>query len=152
MLYKIISHDFYGELKTIKDWFDFSSYPENHPLYNTKNKGIPGKFKDECNLVQIKEFIGLRAKLYSILLDDENEKRATAGVKRNVAEKKLRHVKFQDVFDNQNMFDITQRVIRHQKHVLYTEEKTRVGLSAYDDKRYILNDMQSTLPYGHWRI
>ena len=46
---------------------DFSNLPYDHPLYDVRNKMIPGKWKDEmCGLI-IKEFIGLRSKCYSLL-------------------------------------------------------------------------------------
>ena len=48
-------------------YMDFSNLPRNHPLYDERNKMIPGSWKDEmCGLI-IKEFIGLRSKCYSLL-------------------------------------------------------------------------------------
>ena len=48
-------------------YMDFSNLPRDHPLYDERNKMIPGMWKDEmCGLI-IKEFIGLRSKCYSIL-------------------------------------------------------------------------------------
>ena len=43
------------------------------------------------------------------------------------------------------------KVIRSQKHVLYTMDMNKVSLSAYDDKRYILNDGVSSYAYGHYK-
>ena len=49
------------------EYMDFSDLPYDHPLYDERNKMIPGTWKDEmCGLI-IKEFIGLRAKCYSLL-------------------------------------------------------------------------------------
>ena len=29
-----------------KDWYDFSNYPSDYPLYSDENKKVIGKFKD----------------------------------------------------------------------------------------------------------
>ena len=39
--------DVYGEMTTFKDWFDFSQYPKDHPLFDETNPKRVGKFKDE---------------------------------------------------------------------------------------------------------
>ena len=44
-------------------YMDFSNLPRNHPLYDERNKMIPGFL---CGAI-IKEFIGLRSKCYSLL-------------------------------------------------------------------------------------
>ena len=51
-------------------------------LYNERNKKIVGLFKDEMGGKQIKQFVGLRPKLYSILLEDGNSKKTAKGVKK----------------------------------------------------------------------
>ena len=43
--------DVYGEMATFKDWFDFSEYPRDHPLYDESNRKVVGKFKDECTVL-----------------------------------------------------------------------------------------------------
>ena len=43
----------------------------------------------------------------------------------------------------------TFRTFKSTNHVLNTVEMTKVCLSAYDDKRYILDDGIKTLAYGH---
>ena len=49
------------------DYMDFSNLPRDHPLYDTRNKMVVGKWKDEMAGLILKEFIGLRSKCYSIL-------------------------------------------------------------------------------------
>ena len=39
-----------------------------------------------------------------------------------------------------------------ESHNLQTVTSTKTSLSAFDDKRYILDDGQQTLPYGHKNI
>ena len=49
-----------------KSKFDFSAYPLESAYCNTKNKKKIAKMKDEMHGVAIKEFVGLRAKMYSM--------------------------------------------------------------------------------------
>ena len=32
-----------------QSFFDFSNFPQSHPLYDISRKHVPGAFKDECN-------------------------------------------------------------------------------------------------------
>ena len=71
LVYEISSsdpdYDMYKDLETIKQKFDFSDYPKEHPLHDATNKKVAGKFKDDKSTI-IKEFCGIRAKMYSMLL------------------------------------------------------------------------------------
>ena len=69
-LLNIPTEDIYDDLKRLENYFDFSNYPKDHPLYSTQNKAVLGKFKDETAGVPIEEFIGLRSKCYSIKVKD----------------------------------------------------------------------------------
>ena len=42
-----------------------------------------------------------------------------------------------------------QRSIVSQKQVVYSIRQTKLSLAPFDDKRYLLNDVITTLPYGH---
>ena len=71
LLYAIKSDDFYTELsqkpQSVLSHFDFSNYPPNHFLYDTTNKRVVLKYKDEFAGDYITDFICLKPKLYSIL-------------------------------------------------------------------------------------
>ena len=41
--------------------------------------------------------------------------------------------------------------IRSEKHQLYTIKQNKVSLAPYDDKRYLLEDRVTSLPYGHYK-
>ena len=87
--YKISSDDVYEELRLHnREYFDFSNYQESHMLKNNGNKKVPGKFKDESTSKSITEFVGLRSKMYSFMLDDKKgvskaEVRVTKGVQKS---------------------------------------------------------------------
>ena len=54
--------------------YDFSEYPLDHPLYDTSNRKALGFFKDELNLVPMREFVGLRPKCYAFLCTGKVDK------------------------------------------------------------------------------
>lgn len=59
---------------------------------------------------------------------------------------------YKDVLFKQKIEHATFNTIRSKTHQLYTREQTKIGLSPYDDKRYVLEDGIHTLAYGHHRI
>ena len=61
---------------------DCSDYPKNHPNYDASNKKVIGKFKDELNGAVIDEFIGLKPKMYSYIVDDNEFKKQKVYQKR----------------------------------------------------------------------
>ena len=51
-------------MKSDKEMFDFSNYSTTSKHYNNSNKLVIGKMKDETAGVVIKEFVGLKPKMY----------------------------------------------------------------------------------------
>ena len=75
--------------------FDFSGYPIDSKYYDSTNKKVLGKMKDEINGVKIVEFVGLKSKVYSLISVDDRE--VNKGKRIN---KKLRHEEYADVLFN----------------------------------------------------
>ena len=72
----IKTEDFYEDIANdVEKWFDTSNYDEDDKrlLPTGKNKKLICLFKDELGGKIIKEFVGLRAKIYACLIDDNNE-------------------------------------------------------------------------------
>ena len=67
----------------VEKWFDISNYDENdkRPLPIGKNKKVVCLFKDELGGRIMKELVGLRAKIYAYLLDDDTEYKKAKGKK-----------------------------------------------------------------------
>lgn len=63
--------------------FDFSNYPQNHKLFNNKNKSKLGFFKDETMGTPIREFCCLRPKMYSYIFENKNKK-TSKGTKHSI--------------------------------------------------------------------
>ena len=53
--------------------FDFSNYSTKSNYYDNLNKEVVDKTKDETAGVVIEEFVGLKANMYSHLVDDNSE-------------------------------------------------------------------------------
>ena len=64
--------------------YNTSDYLRDHFAYNTKNKKVLGKVKDKMNGRSVKEFIGLRQKMYSLLEADGHEKKIAKGISKRV--------------------------------------------------------------------
>ena len=68
-IYAIKTDDVYRDLEKIKADFDFSNYDKDHFLFEDTNKKVVLKFKDETGGKPIREFIALKPKLYSVVLN-----------------------------------------------------------------------------------
>ena len=154
-LYEIQTEDFYKDIAgDVRDRFDTSDYPENHPsgIPTGINKKVLGKFKDEVAGKIIKEFVGLRAKLYSFKMDDETEHKRCKGVKKQVVKKTITQEDYKTCLTTGKEILRKQNILRSYNHEIYTEEVNKIALSATDDKRYILSDGKDTLAWGHYKI
>lgn len=60
LCYEIFTEDIYDDMLEDSTYYDLSDYPEDHKTYNSANKKIPGKMKDELSGIPAIEFIGLR--------------------------------------------------------------------------------------------
>jgi hypothetical protein len=166
LIVEMESEDINKDLIDMADYFDFNDYPVNHPVRQylgeervNKNKKIPGLFKDECNGQTIVEFIGLRPKMYSIIMEEDDRKnpndgkRQAKGVPSKVVKKRFHHERFNRSLFNINQKDtVTYQSIRSEMHVISTVEVTKVGLSPMDDKKWITDDGITTMAYGDYRI
>ena len=84
LMYEIETEDFFKDISgDVKNRFDTSDYPENHPsgIPTGENKKVLGMFKDEAAGKIIKEFVGLRAKLYSFKMDEGGESKSVKELK-----------------------------------------------------------------------
>ena len=155
LMYEIETEDFYKDISgDVKDRFDTSDYPENHPsgIPTGINKKVLGMMKDEAGGKIIKEFVGLHSKLYSFVMDDGEETKKCKGVKKQVVESSISHENYKTCLLTGKEQLRKQTILRSYNHEVYTEEVNKVALSAQDDKRYILSDGIHTLAWGHYKI
>ena len=155
LMYEIETEDFYKDIAgDVKDRFDTSDYPENHPsgIPTGENKKVLGMMKDEAAGKIIKEFVGLRSKLYSFVMDDGGETKKCKGIKKQVVKRSIRHEDYKTCLTTRKELLRKQNILRSYEHEVYTEEVNKVALSASDDKRHISSDGMHTLALGHYKI
>jgi len=140
-LYKVMSQNL--------DLFDTSNFETIYPLYTTKNHRVLSKFKSETWSLAPLEFVGPRAKMYSLLVPDnpKGSKNRIKGIKKSYV-KKVRHDQFLAVLKTLKPTPSTFRTFQSKNHVLRTVEINKTCLIAFGDKRYILEDSVRTLAYG----
>ena len=132
--------------------FDTSEYPKAHPCYSETNKKKLGTFKDETNGIPILEFVGLRAKCYSFVTANDKEKKVAKGVPRSAIATQLKHQLYKQCVKTNSQTYTTAQTIQSKNHNIYTTKLTKLSLSPYDDKRYVLDDGETTLAYGHYKL
>jgi hypothetical protein len=127
--------------------FDTSNYPPSHPLYSTHNKDVIGKFKDETKGKPVRRFRGLRAKMFCLEVEGEEELRKRA---KGLREPVVRGFTFDDYNNPPNTrTKVKQAIFRSVGHRVYTETVEKKGLCALDDKRFVLpDDPHNTLPWS----
>jgi hypothetical protein len=153
LCYAVQCDDFYSYMLLEKEYFDTSNYDPSSPLFSKVNEKVIGKFKDECGGKSPIEFVGLRAKMYSLLEEkDKPSKRTAKGVKRGFVQKRVRH----DMYLNTLRTRVCTRAnfvnFRSLAHNVQTVNFSRICLSAYDDKRYVCDNGIDTFAYGHYKL
>ncbi|GFS10029.1 hypothetical protein ElyMa_006636600 [Elysia marginata] len=149
LLLEIQTDDVYRDMDQHADLYDTSDYPKDHPLYNTTNKKVLGKMKDECTGRVIEEYVGLRPKMYSILEAGGHNIKKAKGVRKNVVKKHIRHEQYKEALFSKKTFRHGMNVLRSKKHHIYGEYLNKISLSPYDSKRWIAENGVDTIAYGY---
>ena len=148
-LYWIRTRDLYSDLASDSERFDFSNYPREHPLYSATGAKQTGLFKDESAGCILESFVGLRSKMYSLQHShSDKDARKAKGVKKSVV-RTISHQDYLDCLLNTKQMKHSFHAIRCHRHRLYTVKQTKLSLSSFDDKRYLLDCSIHSLPYGH---
>ena len=96
----------------------------------------------------ITNFIGLRAKFYSF----ETESGANTNKLKGRSSKGLSLSRYRHVFDT-NSSPFQPRCQIQSRHMsVATVDATKMELTPFDDKRYVLENKVSTLLYVHFRL
>ena len=134
-------------------WFDTSNYSkdDNRPIIIDDNRLEIKKtslFKDELGGKIMKEFVGLRAKTYAYLMDDDSEHKKAKGTKKCVIKRRLMFENYTDCLFNDKTILKSQQRFKSDCHNVYTEQINKIALSSNDDKRLQTFDKITTYPYG----
>ena len=147
---KNLSDDLYA----LRKHMDFANYPPEHRLYSERSKNALYHFKDE---LQGKNacirFCGLKAKCYSMRLrsrkGDKSEKHTCKGLGRVAIKNRL-------TFNTYKSCLVKQKAVRESYHAIQAKDstlksvlRTKVAMSAFDDKRRILRCGIHSDAYGN---
>ena len=171
-IFIIESDDAYAEIKSqpqLRDIVDFSSIPANHPSGvgepNDPRSGVVGYLKDETAGDQITEFIALKPKAYSYTTckptlynptqpdapaPTVKSKQVAKGIARSTVKKHLSHETYLEMFREGPLQRPPNRAIRSKLHQVYSLEVNKRGLHPFDDKRYLIANLEdgSPNPFG----
>ena len=138
-----------GIAPDVNKWFDTSGYVVDRPLPIGKNKKVLCKFKDELGRRIITEFVGVRTKTYSFLIDDFEEKKKNKGTKKCIVKRILKFNDYKDWLLNKKIVLKSQQRFKSEAHSVYTEEINKIALRSNDDKRVWSSDGITSYPYGY---
>ena len=131
LVYDIKTEDVYEDFYLDKDLFNLSDYPLHSKFFDSVNKKVSGKLKDEFKEKKISEFPGLKSKMYSLSSVDNKEVTKAKGVN-----KKIRHKAFVSVLFNKKVIRHNMKRIQSKLHRIETYDLCKISLSFFDDKRY----------------
>jgi hypothetical protein len=131
-----------------------------------ENKKVIGIFKEELLSLPVTHFCGHRSKMYALKIEIpdrlkefaiknkiKTEKKTAKGISQHVKNKKMFFDDYlKPLEDENNVQSIIQNSFKIEKHKIYSIEQQKKSLSAFDDKKYILDDGITTLAYGHYKI
>ncbi len=160
----------YEFIRNNLNYFDVSNYPNDHFIFKeiqmsnidkikSINEKVLRKMKDELGGKLIKEFIGLKSKMY--VLDTEDDKfnnhkdKRSKGIKYCVVKKELTIKDYRKMLSRiGNGNYLTQKLIRSKKHPIYTEAINKIELSSPldDNKNYVDIDKIVRYPWSHYMI
>ena len=98
--------------------------------------------------VAIDEFVGLKTKMYSFLVDDNNKHKKARGVNRNVVAT-ISHNKYEEALFNNKCLRHSMNRIQSKDHRPGTYEIKKIPLSYFDDKIYIQKNGYDRLALGY---
>lgn len=156
------------ELNSMKENFDFSNLHPQHPLFSNRNKAKLFKFKEEFGLQPISQICALKSKTYSIEVsctckkgisndgycieckNQSNNSSFFTNKLKGVNKLATREILFQNYLDcllkNSTKKSILYQ-IRSKKQQLTTTRASKLSLSSFDDKRFLLNCGIHSTPY-----
>ena len=140
--------DVYKDFSSNKEMFHFSNYSTESKYCDDSNKLVIGKVKDETSGVVTEEFVGMKAKVYLFLIDDNSEHKIANGGNRNV-NTTINYKKYKNVLLNNKCFRHLLNRIQNKDHRIGTCEINKIPLSCFDDKTYIRNNGYNELVLGY---
>nr|XP_042912889.1 uncharacterized protein LOC122272919 [Parasteatoda tepidariorum] len=151
-IYNIVTEDVYADMAQALELYDTSDYSPNN-IYGLSlvNKKVLRKMKDETKGEVVTEFAGIRSKVY-IYKSGTNTVKKLKGVKKAVIEKKISFEDYMQCLFQHKELMTCMNLIRSKTHQIYSITASKIALSPHDQKRHVLADRISTLPFGHYSL
>ena len=146
-MFEIKTEDICEDFSSDKKMFHFSNCSTKLKYYNNSNKSVIGKMEDETGSVAIEECVRLNPKMYSLLVDNREHKKAK-GVNKN-AVAIISHNEYKDVLLNNKCIRHPRNRIQSKDHRIGTYKINKISLSCFDDKIYIQNNEYDELALGY---
>ena len=127
--------------------FDFTNCLTKSKYHDDSNKLVIGKMKDDTGGVAIEEFVGLKPKTYTFLVDNNEHKKAK-GMNKNVVAT-INHNKYKDVLLNNKCIRHSMNRTESKDYRIGTYEINKISLSCFDHKIYIQNNGYDGLVLGY---
>ena len=82
LVHEIETNGVYEDFYENKNLFDFSDYPKDWKIFDSVNEKVIGNMKDEVKRKIISEFVGLKSKMYYLIVESREEiKKAKVSMK-----------------------------------------------------------------------
>ena len=107
-----------------------------------------GLTKDELGEKIVTEFIALRPKTYSYLMDNGKNDKKAKGTKKCVIKRRLKFNDYKDCLLNNEIVLKSQQRFKSERHDVYTEEINKIAPRCNGDKRLQTFDRITSYPYG----
>ena len=144
------TEDFHKDIANdVEKRFDTLNYEVNRPLTTGKNKKVIGLMKYELGGKIITEFVTLRPKTYSYLINDCKEDKKAKGTKKCVIKRMIKFNDYKNCLLKDEVILKSQQKFISKKHDVYTENINKIALSNNDDKRIVSSDKVTSYPYGY---
>ena len=121
---EIKTEDVYENFSSDKEKFDFSNYLTKSKYYDNSIKLVIGKMKDEAGAFANEEFVGLKPKMYSFLVDNREHKKPK-GVKKNFVVT-ISHNDYKDLLLNKKCIRNSMNKIQGKGHIIGTYEINKI--------------------------
>lgn len=73
-------------------------------------------------------------------------------MKKSIVKCKITFDDYVTCLNTSQEFNVTQNLIRSEKHRVNSVRQNKVALSPHDDKRFLIKNSNETLPWGHYAI
>lgn len=135
MVYDIECEDFYQEMRLNANRFDTSDYPASNPYQIQRLNGqLPGHMRDRNSGRLMVEFVGMRSKMYSTRVAPSIKVETERANKYNG---NITFEHYKDCIRNQQNTKIIQPIVM---------------LISDDGKRSMVENSNSSLPLGHYKL